>query len=319
MIDQAAFERIRDGYRESGEFPTELYRLLLRLVAATARGGLPPALSPTGSWDEEGAVEAAHEWIEARLLRTNALLAAFDHAQAPRPFLRSLERNFRHHLQKRRQGDELANLLSRSSRLMRDDARFALFVDARRASDRWWGLSGWRDAAPWQGSEAHLISLAWAIGPVQLFRYSQSVERASPILATDELGQFLEAMLARTDRLLTISLLAVVYRGRFDLGTPQHLELDERVEAEEPQQEQPSDGEVTDAAIAVLAELTGRQVSALALHAEGRTLEEIGEKLGVSRGTADNELKRCGPVIDRYCADGVDRAMILEKILDNLS
>ena len=41
--------------------------LLLRLVASTARSGLPPALSPTGQWNPDGALEAAHGWIEARL------------------------------------------------------------------------------------------------------------------------------------------------------------------------------------------------------------------------------------------------------------
>lgn len=319
MIDQQTYERIRRDYRDRGEFSPELYRLLMRLVAATARSGLPPALSPTGRWDQDAAAEAAHEWIEARLLRTNALLAAFDYAQKPRQFLRSLEQNFRHHLQNRRQGDELGNLLSRSSRLLRDDDRFDVFVDARRTSDRWWGLVEWTDPAPWQGSDEALIAEAWAVGPVELFRYSTRVERASPILATDELARFLEKLMNRLERLLTIALLAVVYRDRFDLGTPPSLALDDRVDAEVADTERPSGDEVGEAAIAVLAELSGRQVRALILRAKEKTLEEIADAIGTSRGTADNELKRCGSVIDRYCADGIEREMILEKILDNQS
>lgn len=319
MIDQQTYERIRRNYREHGEFSPDLYRLLMRLVAATARSGLPPALSPTGRWDQDGAAEAAHDWIEARLLRTNALLAAFDYAQKPRPFLRSLEQNFRHHLQNRRQGDELGNLLSRSSHLLRDDDRFDVFHDASRVSDRWWGLSEWTDPEPWQGSDKALIAQAWALGPVQVFRYSSRVERASPVLATDELARFLEGLMGRLDKLLTIALLAVVYRHRFDLGTPPSLALDEQMDSEIAGPAQPSASEVEEATIAVLAELSGRQVRALLLRAQEKTLEEIADAIGTSRGTADNELKRCGPVIDRYCVDGVEREMILEKILDSQS
>jgi hypothetical protein len=319
MIDQATFDNFKRNYRESGEITPELYRLLLRLVAAAAHSGLPPALSPTGRWDQEGALEAAHGWIEARLLRTKALIAAFDHADAPRPFLRSLERNFRHHLQNQRQGDELANLISRTLRLLRDDDSFTAFVEARKPSDQWWGLSEWTEPVPWQGSDAQLVAEAWAAGTFQVFRYSQRVERASPILATDELRRFLGVFFGRLQKLLTGAHLAVVYRDRFDLGSPQSLELDDQIEAEVSGKEEPSDGEVAGAAIAVLAELTARRVDALLLSAEGKTLEEIAENLGVSRGTADNELKRCAPVIDRHCTDGVNRAKILEKIIDSLS
>lgn len=319
MIDQPTFEEIKRDYRESGELTPELYRLVLRLVAATARGGLPPALSPTGQWDQEGAVEAAHGWIETRLLRTNALLAAFDHADAPRPFLRSLERNFRHHLQNQRQGDELVNLISRTLRLLRDDDLFTAFVDAARPSDKWWGLSEWTEADPWQGSDAQLVAEAWAAGTFQVFRYSQRVERASPILATDELRRFLGALFGRLEKLITGAHLAVVYRDRFDLGSPPSLELDEQTEAAVAEEEKPSDDAVAEAAIAVLAELAPRRVDALLLSAQDKTLEEIAEALDVSRGTADNELKRCAPVIDRHCTDGVNRSKILEKILDSLS
>lgn len=319
MIDRLTFDKIKREYRGSGEITPELYRLLLRLVASTARSGLPPALSPTGQWNPDGALEAAHGWIEARLLRTNALLAAFDHADAPRPFLRSLERNFRHHLQNQRQGDELANLISRTLQLLRDDDLFTAFVEAKKISDQWWGLSEWADPLAWQGSDAELLAEAWAAGDFQIFRYSQRVERASPILSTDELRRFLGALLGRVQKLLTGAHLAVVYRDRFDLGSPRPLELDAQTEAEVPAEQGPSDDEVAGAAIAVLAELTSRRVDALLLSAQGKTLEEIADALGISRGTADNELKRCAPVIDRHCTDGVNRTMILEKILDSLS
>lgn len=319
MIDQTTYVRMRREYRESGRISDELYALLLRLVRGHVfRGGLPPAWSPTGKWDAEAAEEAAHGWIVRRLLQTNALLAAFDHAIAPRPFFRSLERNFRHHLENERERGEIDNLVSRAGALLRDDDRFRDWIPQAQTSDTWWGLAQWRDPSPYQGSEDDLVSAAWAIGEVVIFRYSHSVERASPILATDELGRFLVGLFSRVEALLTLRLLAAVFRRRFDLDEAQEVEIAKAVEtiatAEEPD-EQFS----LDAALGVVAELSTRQAEVLSRKHAGDSLDVIAAALGVSRGTVDNELVRVGTIIDRHAADATTREVILEKVLDALS
>lgn len=321
MIDQQTYLALRERYRASGEISEDLYWLLLRLVRGLVfRGELPPAYSPTGRWDAEGAEDAAHGWIVRRLLQTNGLLAAFDHASAPRPFFRSLERSFRHYLENERERGEIDNLLSRAGTLLRDDDRFREWIPQARPSDSWWGLARWTDADPYQGSEDALLSEAWGVGEVRLFRYSHRVERASPVLATDELGRFLETLFARVEALLTLRFLAVVFRRRFDLDEPTPIEIGEeeieRLPAEENQQDET---EAAAAALAVAAELTPRQAEVLVRKAAGDSLDTIGEALGISRGTVDNELKRAGMSIDRHRADFATRQAVLEKLLDALS
>jgi hypothetical protein len=320
VIDQTTYLRLRREYRETGVIADELYRLLLRLVRGLVfRGGLPPAWSPTGKWDRDAAEEAAHGWIVRRLLQTNALLAAFDHASAPRPFFRSLERSFRHYLENARERGEIDNLVSRAGALLRDDDRFRDWIPQAQLSDSWWGLADWNEPAPYQGSEDDLVSAAWAVGEVVIFRYSHTVERASPVLATDELGRFLVELFTRTQTLLTLRLLAVVFRRRFDLDEPRRVEVGEEPLEGVAAEEEPDERVALDAAIAVTAELTARQADVFLRKYAGESLDAIAQALGVSRGTVDNELVRVGTIIDRHAADATTREAILEKLLDALS
>jgi RNA polymerase sigma factor (sigma-70 family) len=317
MISRIEYEGLRERFRRDGEIDERLYRLLLGLVRAVVFGGrLPPAYSPTGSWNAESAQDAAHGWITRRLLQTNSLLAAFDLALEPRPFLRSLEQNFRHYLENERERGEIDNLISRSGGLMASDERFRDWIPQARASDTWWGLAEWQEPQAYQGSDRLLIAQAWAVGEVTIFRYSHSVGRASPVLSTEELGRFLASFLERVQELLTLAHLAVVYRARFDLDPPRHVELESTHLEEIPAEHEVGEEEVSAAAIAVLAELTERQFDVLVRYADGRTLDQIAEELEISRGTVDNELKRAGPAIDRQCIGGLGREQILEKVLE---
>lgn len=319
MIEVDAYIALRSRFGETGEIDQELYGLLHRLSHAIIFGSrLAPAYSPTGRWDRDAHLEALHDWIERRLLRTNALLGAFDLAEHPRPFLNSLERNFRHHLENTRERGELGNLISRTGVLLREDPAFVDHIPAERPGEAWWGLAAWEDYEPWGGRDTDLLAAAWALGDVAIFRYSASVERASPVLSTDTLRSFLERLFAAVGDLLTLSHLAIVFRDRFDLGAPVSLDIDASPEfAAEAEEVAPE--WVDEAAAAFLAELEPRQLEALRLRYEGRTLEEIADSLDVSRGTADNLLRGTGPMIDKHCVDGVTRDGILEKVIDVLS
>ncbi len=321
MISDEAYRRLRNAFRGSGQINRELYELLLRLVRVVVfHGRLPPALSPTGQWDLEGANDATHGWIERRLLRTNALLAAFDLADSPRPFLRSLERNFRHYLINESERGELDNLVSRTSALLRHDARFNCWVELTQPSDSWWGLarSDWKDIEPFQAADELLVSAAWALGEVSIIRYSQSVARASPILSSDELGRFLERLFECAQALLTLRHLAIVFDRRFDLGAPAVVELTPATP--QPEASEEADEAMIRAAVAaVVTDLSERQFRVLIRRAQGATLNEIAAELEISRGTVDNDLRNAGPIIDRYCTDGVTREQILEKVVDILS
>jgi DNA-binding CsgD family transcriptional regulator len=317
MLDDTSFRRLKRRYRESGAIDPELFALLRRLVFTLAfQRAFPPAYSPTGKWDEEGAEEALAGWAAKRLVATNALAAAFDHASAPRPFIRSLERNLRHHLQNERERGEIDNLLERTARLLRDDQRFREWIPQQTGS--WWGLAGDTPPPPFGGRDDELVANAWAIGDLVLWTYSSSVERASPVLAAAELKRFLEQLFNRTEALLTLGHLAVVFRRRFNLDEPTRLSLDEE-HARLPGDEEPLRDEqgLRAVTIAALSELSDRQVEVI-LRKRDQPLETIASALGISRGTVDNELRRAGEAIDRHTAD-FSRDEILEKILDVLS
>jgi DNA-binding CsgD family transcriptional regulator len=322
VIGDERYRAMRAWYRESGEIDRALYDVLLRVGRGLAYGGrLAPALSPTGSWDAEAVTDAVHGWIERRLLRTGALLAAFDHASAARPFLRSLERNFRHYLENERERGEIDNLVARAHARLREDARFCDFIPQSQVSDTWWGLAAWPDPQPWQGSEDRLLSLAWSLGSFELFQYGQQVGRASPVLLTSELTRLLEGLLDAAQALLSLRLIAAVLARRFDLAPPRFDPGEEaQLEAEQSEAFDPlSEPAIQQAAFAAIAELTSRQAEVLARKASGETLEALAGALGVSRGTVDNELKRAGAVALRHAADAGDAAQILERMIDALS
>lgn len=313
---------MRDRYRADGEIDAELYTILRRLAFGVVFGTrLPPTYSPNGTWDRPSVEDALQGWITRRLLQTGALLAAFDHAEEPRPFLFSLERNFRHYLENERMRGELGNLISRTHMLLSDEDRFKDWVPQKRISDTWWGLAAWEDPVPYQGSDDHIVAQAWALGEIAIFRYSQDVGRASPILSRATLLQFLTGLYKRVGILLTISHLAVVYRRRFDLGPPIEVEINPEIEEEVAGGEEvgPEAEAVKAAAIAAIAELSARQIEAVIGKLDGETLEATADRVGISRGTVDNDLRAAGPVIDKHCGDGIDRHDLLEKVIDALS
>jgi len=322
VIGDERYIAMRACFRASGEIDGQLYDVLMRIGRGLAYGGrLAPALSPTRSWDAGAVADAVHGWIERRLLRTGALLAAFDHASGERPFLRSLERSFRHYLESERERGEIDNLVSRAHGLLRDDARFRDFVPQAQVSDTWWGLSEWFDPAPWQGSEERLLALAWSLGSFELFRYGHTVGRASPVLATGELGRLLEGLLGRADALLTLRLIAGALARRFDLAPPHLVAKDEAGAEAEGVAAPPelAESELEDAALAAIAELTSRQAEVLYRKASGETLEQIAAALAISRGTVDNELRRAGAISLRHAGEVDDAVRVLERMIDALS
>lgn len=317
MINQSTYDGLRDRYRATGEIGAELYELLVKLgrivIYASA---VPPSLSPSGTWDADSIQDATHGWMERRLLRTGALLAAFDRATSPRPFLRSLEQNFRHHLENERSGSEIDNLVRRAHQLLREDDRFRAHIEMKRPSDTWWGLGTWTEAEPYQGNDDVLVSHAWALGDFSIVRYSAHVDRASPILSGEELSRFLAGLLERLEFLLTLRHFAFTLERRFNLSHPQLVELDQEL-PDETEADGATAEEISRAALNVAAELTGRQFEVLRRKKNEETLDEIADAMGIARGTADNDLKSAGRAIEKRTVDGVRRIEVLEKLLND--
>jgi hypothetical protein len=322
VIDDLTFQRIRAKFRATGTIDDELYDLLLRLVRAVIFGGMiPRTLSPTGVWDKESAQDAAHDWITQRLLKptNNTLLAAFDIGVTPRQLLSSLEMSFRDHLKSQAARSELDNLGRRAGRLLEDDDRFRKWIPQKKSSQSWWGLKAWDDPLPYDGREDDLVASAWALGEVALVRYGSSVGRASPVLSTKVLGVFLEQLFDRVGMLLTRNHIRHVLERRFALKPVSLVSIEGDDVPELADEPIVSEAELEELAALVFSEMSDQQAQALKLRADEQTLEEIAAALSVSRGTADNELKRVGVIIDGYAGDEISRAQLLEIVLGKLS
>jgi hypothetical protein len=322
MVNDLAFQRMRAKFRATGTINDDLYQLLMGLVRAVIFGGMTPrSLSPTGVWDKDSAQDAAHDWMTQRLLnpRNNTLLAAFDHGVTPRKFLNSLEMSFRSHLKSRAARTELDNVSRRAGRLLRDDKRFREWLPQSKPTHSWWGLASWNDPQPFSASDDALISEAWALGEVALVRYGSDVSRASPVVSTTALASFLEGLFDRIGGLLTRAHLRHVFERRFALTPTSSQPFDDNDLPELPEETRPSDDELNQLADLILADIKQRQAKALKLKAQGATLEEIASELSVSRGTADNELKRIGAIISRYADDEASQRQLLEIVLGRLS
>ena len=130
----------------------------------------------------------------------------------------------------------------------------------------------------------------WALGDFSLLRYPSS-ERSDPVLSTPDLHRYLTGLLERVLQGLSGRHLDASFRRRFAYAyAPQSVGLDEAEELS-GESSPADDVAVADAARVALAELTGRQVRVLIERPQG-TLEDLAARLGVSRGTVDNEYRR---------------------------
>jgi hypothetical protein len=290
LLSDEQFAAARERGR-AGDVTDELYGWLGRLVAvAQATRTLAPAPVPGGRWEDPDAVaETVQAWLEESLLRGD-LMQAFDVCQTPRALSRYLERALRNWLVARSRRRVGPRLLERAAQMMGSDDEFALLRDSPAIAERWWGLSLWQDPPLFAGREDDIVAAVWALGDFSLLRYPSS-ERSDPVLSTPDLHRYLTGLLERVLQGLSGRHLDASFRRRFAYAyAPQSVGLDEAEELS-GESSPADDVAVADAAWVALAELTGRQVRVLIERPQG-TLEELAARLGVSRGTVDNEYRR---------------------------
>ncbi len=290
LLSAHDFARAREAAR-AGTVTAELYGWLGRLVlVAQATRTLAPAPVPGGRWDDPDAVaETVQAWLEESLLR-GGILQAFDVCQTPRALSRYLERALRNWLVARSRRRSGPRLLERAAELMGDDALFSLLRDHPATAERWWGLAAWQEPQLFAGREAEVIAAAWALGDFALLRYPSS-ERSDPVLSTPDLQRYLAGLLERMGQGLSGRLLGASFRDRFAYAyAAPGVALDEAAELTEPSSPA-EEAQIAAAARVALAALSGRQLRVLLERPMG-TLEDLARRLGVSRGTIDNEYRR---------------------------
>lgn len=291
-----------------GQVTPALYAFIGRLVAAQLRSGsVSPTLSSSGEWSEEATADATHDWLAEKLLR-GALLQSFDRTSTPQALARYLERAFKNWLRDKGRSRSWPRILIRSRELLDSGDQFKRFEEAAQWLDHRYGLASWADPTRID-DEGLIVRAVYVVPDLQIIR--ERGERAPTILSTPDLKVLLERVLDSLRGTITLSQLDRAFRYRFAWAfEAASVELDETVE--EAAQPAISEAEAQEAARAILADLTKRQLEMLKERADGATLEELAETHGCSRGTADNELKRASAVVRRHLAPDESQKRALE-------
>lgn len=300
----------------TGDVTPALYGFLTRLVSAVARSGLAPALSPTGRWDDDAIEEVVQSWLSEGLLE-GGLARSFEVCRSPKLLSRYLERALRNWLISKSRERGRPRLLARTRSILREGPDYKKDREATSPLDEWWGLATWRTPGPFQGPDSDLIKAAFGLGDLEPLRYSAGSTIADPVISNADLDRLIRGVLEAAGALLTLRHFDAALRGRFAYAyedETQPLELTED-QAEEPMVLQALE---TDAAVReILMELTGRQLAILRDRTvEELTLEQLADRHSVSRGTADNELKRAAAAIRRHVLDASHASGILERLLE---
>jgi RNA polymerase sigma factor (sigma-70 family) len=316
LLTDDEFRAARRSVR-GGDMTKPLYDFLARLVRSLAHSQtLAPALSPSGSWETTAdADEALQEWYASRLPAT--LLAAFDAADDPRAFSRYLERAFRNWLTSRARSNGQPRLVARAREQLQARPEFRCFGEADRPADEAWGLTEWPSAELFSGDERALASAAYAVGELELLRYSAGSSLADPVIANDDLAALMVAMFERLESLLTLRQIAQALRARFGFAYGQAPSAIDEILPPDTGPTAFDNLALEETAREVLAELDDRQLAILRDRVEDRRkFDELASRHGVSRGTVQNELERARLAIRRHADSSQSEREILEKVLE---
>lgn len=314
LLSPDLFAHAREAVRE-GKVTPELYAFLGRLVAvAQATRTLAPAPVPDGRWEDPDAVaETVQAWL-AEVLLEGGLLQAFDVCLTPAALSRYLERALRNWLIGRSRRASGPRLLERAVERLDTDDAFVPLEEARAVADRWWGLSTWPDPELFGGSDEQVTAASWALGDLALLRYSSS-ERSDPVLSSEDLRRYLLGLLERIGAGLSGRHVDTSFRARFAYAYASvPLALEDAPEVADSTDVEMA-AEVGEAARVALADLSERQLLVL-LKRPQTTLEELAGRLGVSRGTVDNEYRRAAMKVRSAAPSDEHFDAVLENVFE---
>jgi hypothetical protein len=316
LLTDDEFLDAANGMRR-GQVSPALYSFLRRVVTALARGGgLAPALSPTGAWDEDAFDEVLHEWLSDRLL-PGGLARAFEVCTSPGALSRYLERALRNWLVSKSRSRHHPRLLVRTRTVLKEDSEFRAFVEASTPADEWWGLHLWDSPTPYQGTDSDLVKWAFSIGEFAPLRYTAGSRLADPVISNADLRRFLKGVLEAAGALLTLRHFDIALRERFAYAYDQEPQPLSRIDDEAGEVTPVDVIEVEATAREVLIELTSRQVAMLRGRvSEGLGLEQLASRHSVSRGTVDNELRRAAAAIRTHLLDDSRAEEVLETLFE---
>jgi hypothetical protein len=310
-----------------------LYGTLLTVAGKVVIAGrYPTTYSPTGHWDEDAVTILVHDWATTKLLQRGHLEHLLLLNRTIRGFRLGLELSFRDFLISQRKRTTLDHLFRRTNQILNRDDRFKLIVSATKKAHQIWGRTDWDDREPFQGSDGDLIAAGFRIDEVPVIRYRAEAKKLSPILTDPDLAVFLLRLLDELGRPLSIGQIVTVFKHRFDLleahlaglddpvapnqnGRP--LTLSETISADLTTEDVIVSEEL---ASELLSEMPLRQQRALLEYAQpGATLMSVAIRLGCSKSTVDNEIRRALDLIARRTDSHGEARDVYDLILERLS
>lgn len=311
-MNPRAYTEARATFLATGEIDPELLVLLRRTVTRLVRfGGLPPIYSPHGHWNDEAEREVLGDWLSDRLLGSGQLAALLQQAATPASFTRLGELYLRRHLINRLARSQAGNLHGRVRGLL----EAAPFEPA--AVGNYWQLQG-ENATPFEGDDRELSRAAWRLGHFEIIRYREDAKKLSPLLEHDDLMRFVAGMIREVGALTVAQIMRALVL-RFDLEQAGTAPLEEHEEILPAPIDLVEDVSALEAARAVLAELTPRQIAILRCQLDEVPVRETAEKVGVSVGTVAAEHKVNAEVLGRISDDqGATRGRLLNTLRDLL-
>jgi hypothetical protein len=321
-MNDVEFRGARLAFLADGQISVELLGELRAVVTRLlAFGNLPPMYSPTGRWDEDAEEEVFGDWGEARLIGGGQLAALMHQAGTARSFGRLGELYLRRHLINRLERTHATNLFGRLRTLLGDETTlFAVLIPSTHDQDVVWTQVG--DGAPavaYGGGEDQLLSLAWGLGEFETVRFREDARKLSHVLERDELIRFVTGLIAAGEGGLTLAQIVATIVTRFDLQ-PAHTEnLGEEAEAVASADDVVEEVSAAQLAVAVLAELSARQVEILAAQLQHESVRTIAETVHASVGTVSSEQQRSAAVLSRLSdPDHDSRSALLNALRDLL-
>ena len=307
-----------------------VYAEICAIVKAVIIGGnYPPIYSPTGVWDEHAFCSLANDFIVEKLLKGGYLAYLLHTNTTIRAFRRGVDYAFKNFLISKKKRTSLDNLFRRAYDILNRDGRFRCFVPTTKKARSLWGLSAWDSREIFSGREEELVRIGFSSGRIRMVEYRLDAKKMSHIVSNKELSDYMYSLFMAVDSLLSLEHLLIVFKYRFNLLEIKEVSLEEPALVDDDGSiitigetvgtSEPVTAvmEIEEAAAEVLRSLTPRQKQILIEFQEPEpTLSSIGERVGCSKSTVDNELKRIHSVLAEVADDDEQAHIVFRRMVD---
>lgn len=307
----------------------KIYSEVRRIVEYAIKGGrYPVTYSPVGSWDDEAYDILTSDFVVEKLLENSYIAYLLQTNTTMSTFRKSVEGVFKNFLRSAKKKTALDHLFRRTNKILHQDKRFKCFSKSSKKAHAFWGLSSWDTPKVFNGREEDLIRTGLAVCETPIIEYVPDAKKISHILPDKELSEFLYAFFTSVNAAVNLTQMVIVFKYKFNLlevsevnledtviigDDDNNLTISDMVGCCDPQFEAP---EIEEAVEKALGLLTPRQKKVLIEFQETEaTLSSMGARLGCSKSTVDNELRRIKSIMEKVADNGEQAGAIYDKII----